>query len=71
MGLVDDLHDRRFKAYKRAKNHKSMHNTMDELVQLHRMGINVALHVSEVINEDHTEYMRTLHRLGEPRSVIR
>lgn len=71
MGLVDDLHDRRFKAYRKIKGHTKMDQTMGDLIKLHRQGLNIALHVSEVIGEDHTEYMRTLRLLGEDRSVIR
>jgi hypothetical protein len=71
MGLVDELHDRRFKAYRKVKGHKSMDGTMAELIELHRKGLNIALHVSENIGVDHGEYMRTLQLLGEPRSVIR
>jgi len=71
MGLVDELHDRRFKAYQKAKNHPTMDKAMAELIALHRQGFNIALHVSEIIEENHGEYMATLHKLGEPRSVIR
>ena len=71
MGLVDELHDRRFKAYQKAKQHPTMDKAVAELVALHRQGFNIALHVSAVIEEDHVEYMATLRKYGEPRSVIR
>lgn len=41
------------------------------LIHLHRQGVNIAEHISNIIGANHTDYMNKLKSLGEKNKFIR
>jgi len=68
--IIQDIHQRRLDKYATIKQ-MSLYTAMYELIDLHRKGFNIALHMSETINEDHSEYKECLSQLGEYKDFIR
>ena len=68
--IIQDIHQQRLEKFALAK-YMAMDVAVLLLIDLHRKGYNIALHISETINEDHSEYIKCLSQLGEYEDFIR
>lgn len=68
--IIQDIHHQRLEKYMQVKQMTLEHATFT-LIDMHRKGFNVALHISECIAEDHTDYVECLSQLGEYKDFIR
>lgn len=67
---IQDYHDSRLKAYSKAVDRKEG-IVVNELLMMHRRGINIAERISEAIGEDHEQYQIKLFNMGENSIFIR
>lgn len=67
---IQDYHTDRLKAYCAAVGRKES-IVIDELIMMHRSGLNIAERMSEAIGENHEQYQIKLADMGEQSYFIR
>lgn len=67
---VQDYHTKRLKAYCKAVGRREG-IVIDELIMMHRAGLNIAERMSEAIGENHEDYQIKLADMGEKSIFIR
>lgn len=68
--IIQDIHQSRLERFMAIKQ-MTIDQATYHLIDLHRKGMNIALHMSDVINDDHSEYVECLFQLGEYKEFIR
>ncbi len=68
--MISDVHQYRLRRYAQVKG-MSEDKAIHELIQIHRSGRNMALHLSMTIEENHNNYIQTLVSCGETAAHIR
>jgi hypothetical protein len=68
--IIQDIHHSRLERYMSYTGLNIQQATF-KLIDMHRKGMNIASHISEVINDSHRDYCECLFQLGEYKDFIR